>query len=60
VESERTVSLEYAKRQYWWFQAMFQLSLARGKLEAADSYAKHMSECNDCIDRLLRVINNLD
>jgi hypothetical protein len=39
---------------------MFQLSLARGKLEAADSYAKHMSECNDCIDRLLRVINNLD
>ena len=49
----------YATRQFAWFHAMQQCSLAKGNVEAARAYADHMAECNDFIDSCNRKLGDV-
>lgn len=52
--NELDFRIAYAERQFEWFKATFQLNLALGKLDVAQSYSEHMIGCNDELDRMLK------
>ena len=66
--SKDEIQLEYCKRQFEWFKAMFYLSLARMQSaqsdmykkemeHAANSYQNYMNESNNTIYTLLEKMN---
>lgn len=55
--SEDEIRCEYAKRQFEYYKAKFQLAVLRNDARIAENYLRYMEEANDTIDGLLRKIH---